>query len=146
MLRGDDDQLVALEEELKFVQSYLFLTSVRFGEAIISHIHVGQSIGRKYLPPLSLQVILENIIYTNTASKSTPLKLSITDDGDNLIIRHSTNAKMSKDASGFEEGLDNLITKYKLLHVPDITVNETGIERVIILPLLEEKEVAYENI
>lgn len=146
MLRGDDDQLVTLEEELKFVQSYLFLTDVRFGEAIKAKIEVGPSIRRKYLPPLSLQVILENVIYTNTASKLMPLKLAITDDGDNVIVRHSINTKISNDASGFEEGLDNLITKYRLLHVPDITVNETGIERIIILPLLEEKEVTYETI
>lgn len=146
MLRGDDDQLVTLEEELKFVQSYLFLTNVRFGEAIIAKIDVSSAIREKYLPPLSLQVILENIIYTNTASKSSPLRLSISDDGDNIIIRNSVQTKITRDASGFEEGLDNLITKYKLLHVADITVNETGAERIIILPLLEEKEVTYETV
>ncbi|MBO9573240.1 MAG: histidine kinase, partial [Chitinophagaceae bacterium] len=81
MLRGDDDQLVTLAEELKFVQSYLFLTDVRFGEAIMAKINVSHSVKQKYLPPLSLQVILENIIYTNTASKSAPLHLTITDDG-----------------------------------------------------------------
>jgi ligand-binding sensor domain-containing protein/sensor histidine kinase YesM len=146
MLRGDDDQLVTLEEELRFVQSYLYLTNVRFGEAIIARIDVSDSVRQKYVPPLSLQVILENTIYTNTASKSSPLRLTITDDGKNVVIMNSVQTKLSKDASGFEEGLDNLITKYKLLHVADITVDERSAERIIILPLLEEKEVTYETV
>lgn len=146
MLRGDDDQLVTLEEELKFVQSYLYLTNVRFGEAIIAKIDISDLARKKYLPPLSLQIILENTIYTNTASKSSPLRLTISDDGNNVIIKNSIQTKFSKDASSFEEGLDNLITKYRLLNVADITVNETSAERIIILPLIAEKEVTYETV
>jgi sensor histidine kinase YesM len=140
MLRGADDQLVSLDDELKFANSYLFLTNVRFGEAIKAAIEVGGNIGEKFLPPLSLQVILENIIYTNTASKSSPLSLSITAAEDGLVIRNTVRTRDRVEATGLEEGLDNLITKYRLLHVSAIRVEETSGERKIFLPLMSSKE------
>lgn len=143
MLRGDDDQLVTLNEELKFAQSYLYLTNVRFGEAIKATVNVDDEMRDKYLPPLSLQVILENIIYTNTATRSSPLMLEISSDDDQtLLITNSVQSRMRKDTGGFEEGLDNLITKYKLLHASGVTVHESETERTIVLPLLDKKEVA----
>ncbi|HTE08450.1 MAG TPA: histidine kinase [Flavitalea sp.] len=141
MLRGADDQLVSLEDELKFAGSYLFLTNVRFGEAIKANIEVDGNISQKFLPPLSLQVILENIIYTNSASKSSPLWLSISAGEDGLLIRNTVQTRDRNDSSGLEEGLDNLITKYRLLHVADVRVEETSGERKIFLPLMPNKEV-----
>ncbi len=141
MLRGADDQLVSLEDELKFAGSYLFLTNVRFGEAIKANIEVNGNMSQKFLPPLSLQVILENIIYTNSASKSSPLLLSISVGEDGLVIKNTVQTRDRNDGIGLEEGLDNLITKYRLLHVADVRVEETSGERKIFLPLMSNKEV-----
>ncbi len=140
MLRTDDEQLVSLEEELKFARSYLFLLKVRFGQAIDDSINVEPDILEKQLPPLSLQVILENIIYTNAATKSSPLSLLIYNEKDTLIVRNSLQNRMLSSERYLEEGLDNLIAKYRLLGGMEINVQESARERIIRLPLFDTIE------
>ena len=137
MLRTDDEQLVSLEQELKFARSYLFLIKVRFGQAVNISINVETDIMEKQLPPLSLQVILENIIYTNAAIKSSPLFLAIYNEKTRLIIKNSLQNKVLSNEAYIEEGLDNLIAKYRLLGGMEINVQENTYERIIRLPLFD---------
>jgi two-component system, LytTR family, sensor kinase len=142
MLRSDDEQLVSVDEELRFVHSYLYLVKARFGDTIRSTIEVKELDRIKQLPPLSLQVILENIIYTNAATKEEPLLISISSGAnDVLVIKNSLNPRMRKDNSEYEEGLDNLVNKYKLLNQPAVAITETQVEREICLPYIEKEEV-----
>jgi two-component system LytT family sensor kinase len=142
MLRGDDELLVTVEEELRFVSSYLYLIRARFGKAIDADINVTTEQRKLHIPPLSLQVILENIIYTNTATPDLPLRILIRDSTDGkLIIRNTVHPKSRIDTIDYDEGLDNLINKYKLLNESQVIINETENEREIFLPLMEEKEV-----
>jgi two-component system LytT family sensor kinase len=137
MLRSDDEQFVAVEEEIKFAQSYLYLVKARFGDTIQINVNVQESDREKKLPPLSLQVILENIIYTNAATKEEPLKISIGCGWNNgLAIKNTINPRVRKDNSEYEEGLDNLVHKYKLLNQPPVTIVETSREREINLPFI----------
>lgn len=138
LLRTDDEQLVELREELKFARSYLHLISVRFGAAIQYDLNVRADLMEKQLPPLSLQVILENIIYTNIFSKTQPLFLLIGGDEDQLVIRNSLRPKTMCEEGRMQEGLDNLITKYRLMGQQEITVDEMGAERLITVPLFNK--------
>ncbi|WP_052272792.1 sensor histidine kinase [Flavihumibacter solisilvae] len=141
MLRGDDELLVTLEEELKFVTSYLYLIRARFGNAIYASIEVRAEDKHMLLPPLSLQAILENTIYTNSTSAADPLKIRIGSGGSHtLVIENSVHRKIRRDNIDYEEGLDNLIDKYKLLNEPKIMIEESDAERKIIIPLIESKE------
>ncbi|MBX3241881.1 MAG: histidine kinase [Chitinophagaceae bacterium] len=138
MLRTDDEQLVLLEQEVKFARSYLHLIAVRFGSAVQFDIDVPENIMNRFLPPLSLQVILENIIYTNAASKSEPLQLRITGKMNKLVIQHSIQTKIIIDEGTLLEGLDNLITKYRLMGAEEVEVIETDTIRTITLPLFTQ--------
>lgn len=142
MLRTDDEQLVTLEQELKFARSYLYLIEVRFGSAVQFNVDVTEDFMAYYLPPLSLQVILENIIYTNTASKSSPLRLNISTQPDGLTISHSIQAKIIVDEGSLLDGLDNLINKYRLMGAGELRVVELEMDRTIYLPLFTQTHTA----
>lgn len=138
LLRGDDEYLVPLTDEMKFATSYLYLTKARFGGAIQVNVNLSKEILAKQIPPLSLHVILENIIYTNALSKKTPLNIEITvDENQNLTITHSLHEKIIVQNLDQDEGLDNLINKYRLMNMKEIVVTETTDKRVITLPLFE---------
>jgi len=140
LLRGDDEYLVPLADEMKFAAAYLYLTKARFGNAIMTEVNVPKSIMHRLIPPLSMQVILENIIYTNALSKKEPLHISITGDSSGrLIITHSLHEKIIVQNLSLDEGLDNLITKYRLMNMQDVVVTETEKERIISLPLFESE-------
>lgn len=140
LLRSDDEYLVTLEDELKFAQSYLHLTQARFGSAIETHFDVPQRMMDLHLPPLTMQVILENMIYANALSKRDPLIIHIKGVApDRLTITHSLHEKTIVQDMHMEEGLDNLITKYRLLSHVDVSISEKPDHREITLPLFESK-------
>ncbi|HEX5625014.1 MAG TPA: histidine kinase [Saprospiraceae bacterium] len=139
LLRGDDEYLVPLEDELKFASSYLYLIKARFGESFHTEIDIPRNLLNKRIPPLSMQVLLENILYTNVLSKKEPLHISICSNGpEQICIRHNAQEKTIVQSLQLEEGLDNLMTKYRLLNAPEIQVIETRGEREVILPLFTE--------
>lgn len=143
LLRGDDEYLVTLGDEMKFAKSYLSLIKARFGDAITIGINLSQDLMHKQIPPLSMQVILENIIYTNALNKKSPLTIKIfTQDNDKLVISHSIHEKIIVQNLSVDEGLDNLITKYRLLNAKDIEIIETPTHREIVLRLFDDKMVA----
>ena len=139
LLRGDDEYLVPLADEMKFANSYLYLTKARFGNAVQATIDLPDKLLQHSVPPLSMQVILENIIYTNALSKKDPLHISIhADDQKHLIISHSIHEKTIVQNLNLDEGLDNLINKYRLLNMGAIQVKESTSQRIIVLPLFEK--------
>jgi sensor histidine kinase YesM len=142
LLKGDNEHLVSLAEEIRFIQSYLFLTNTRFGSALQIDLDIDETDKGKKLPPLSLQVILENIIYRNAFSKSSPLFVRIFSCGDDmLVIENNQQLKQASDSADYEEGLDNLVNKYQLLNQKKVEILETDSQRKILLPLILSQEV-----
>ena len=88
-----------------------------------------------------MQVVLENIIYTNAINKADPLHIYIAANNEYLEVRHSVHEKTIIEDFGANDGLDNLINKYSLLKAGEVLILENDNERVIKLPLLQQKEV-----
>lgn len=141
LLRPDTEQLVDLETELQFIQSYTTLLHTRYGEALVIRTSLDQNNHGGKLPPLSLQVVIENIITENTLSRTQPLQIQIsTEDRQCAFIRHNVQLKQAGGRAGGNSGMNNLMQKYELLGKPlTITVDEHEY-RTIELPILSEKE------
>ena len=140
MLRNDDDQLVLLETELSFIESYFYLLSTRYTNAVQLTINVGEEKRWLSLAPLTLQAIFENAIMQNAFSKASPLKLFITIDEGDLVVRHSMQRKIGADKPDIESYLDNLVEKYRLMHAAPITISDDGVDRTIKVPLIVKEE------
>ena len=140
MLRSDDDQLTELKEELKVCKLLPISYPGKIWRMQWKRIlRLMLANGELLLPPLTLQVILENIIYNNTTSRTAPLSIYVSCEEGQLLIRHTINAKKRSDKADEEEGLDNLIKKYLLLNNSVITIRESGTERKIFLPLIAKQ-------
>jgi LytS/YehU family sensor histidine kinase len=140
MLRGDDEQLVPLQTELKFIGSYIHLLNKRYGQSLQVVVKIHEDDKEKLLPPLSLQVLIENAFTQNSMSKKEPLLISICSNGDKeVLIRNNRKPKLVSNAIDFEAGLDNLVTKYRLLNAAKVVIKEDEKTRVIFLPLIENK-------
>jgi two-component system, LytTR family, sensor kinase len=145
LLRSDDELMVSLDMELKFARSYLYLAKERFGEAIRTTIQVDKNMLEMKLPPLSLQVILEDIIYSNALSKADPLTIHIFSKNRNqLAVCHSLHKKKGTQSLNVDEGMENLVNKYKILQAGDIMIHESDSERSLMLPLFENKSGRHE--
>ena len=141
MLRNDEDNLVTLETELKFLDSYSYLLKARYGNGLQFKVDVNEADKGKFLPPLTLQTIIENSFTQNMISKSSPLLIKIyVDANDTLIISNNVQPKMIKENFDLENGIDNLVNKYHLLSLTAVSVEDTPTQRIIKLPLLTEKK------
>lgn len=141
MLRNDEDPLVKLSIEVQFITSYFSLLKARYGDAVELEIAVNEADREKSLPPLSLQVIVENALYQNKTSKSSPLRIAITSANDgSVVIKNNVQRKILTETGDQETGLDNLIKKYQLMCEQPVEIHENGNERMIVLPLINKTE------
>jgi sensor histidine kinase YesM len=141
MLRGDDEQLVPLQTELRFIESYIHLLDRRFGQSLQVQINVQEEDKQKLIPPLSLQVLIENAFTQNSMSKTEPLVIRICSDGNEVVVRNNRKPKAISNAIDFESGLDNLVVKYRLLNDAQVVIKDDDQQRSIFLPLIEKKGV-----
>lgn len=140
MLRNDEEQLVTLATELKFIESYLHLLKARYGEGLQLEIAVDEEDKSKLLTPLALQVIIENTFSQNIISKSSPLIITVRSAGNGVLeVINNVQPKSITDAMDFEAGLDNLVKKYELLNQPVTVIDTCKAQRVIRLSLLTKK-------
>jgi len=140
MLRNDEEVFVTLATELQFINAYYGLLKARYSEGIQLEIDVSKNDLDLLLPPLSLQTIIENAFSQNTMHKSAPLKISIySDNNDCIVIRNNIQPKTVTDAFDYEAGLDNLVSKYRLLDQRQVIIKDSKNERMIQLPLINNE-------
>jgi len=140
LLRNTDEFLVPLETELGFIQSYFFLLKARHGDAVQLNLEVKDHVQELMLPPLTLQMIFENIINQNTISKQQPLTIMIRSVKDDIVITNSIQSRINGPQNQNEE-LENISNKFKLISNREIRIETTASERHIFLPLLQKEEV-----
>ena len=77
VLEVKEQVVVPIEKELEFARSYFYLHKIQFEEKIILDIEIDTDIINCFIPPLSLQILLENAIKHNTVSKKKPLIIEL---------------------------------------------------------------------
>lgn len=136
VLEVQEEELVGLDKEIGFAENYLNLQKIRFEGSLEYFIDVHQFKGH-YLPPLSLQLLLENAIKHNIASLEKPLKIMIEQANGNLIVRNVLQPKLTREESKTGIGLSNIKKRYALLSNQSPIINKTEKEFIVELPLLK---------
>ena len=137
LLQSNNNHIVTIREELKFIEHYFHLLKTRFGNGINLTVSVQNDFLSYGLPPLTLQLLIENAVKHNTVLEEKPLHILIHNNGDRLIVENEIRKKSTLVLSN-KTGLNNIRQKYKLLGFQEVSIEQTnGIFRVII-PLLKE--------
>jgi len=135
-LQVNENRLVRLSDELEFVESYFFLIKLRFTK----NISLVQSISNELLgykvPPLALQILMENAVRHNEISKRNPLEISIaTTQNQTLVVSNTINKKFAPEP-GAGVGLVNLSNQYRILGDQDISIRKEDQKFIVEIPLL----------
>ena len=130
-------EVASLREELEFLESFIFLQKIRFGNNLIVNMKV-EKIDTGYILPLSLQILFENAIKHNVVSEADPLTIQIRQEGNYLVIQNKLNKKKSSDP-GTGIGLENIKMRYKYLTEEPMVVEEKGGKFSVKIPILTEK-------
>ncbi|GAA0879189.1 hypothetical protein GCM10009119_21570 [Algoriphagus jejuensis] len=135
VLEVQQEELVALDRELDFARNFLELQQIRFGENLNFSIKVPDPQGL-FLPPLSLQLLLENAIKHNIASTENPLFIHILQKGQELWVSNTFQPKSSQSEPSTGVGLKNIRSRYQLLSKTQPEVIQAKHEYLVKLPLL----------
>ena len=109
---------VPLAEELVFVETYLALHKARFRDNLRVEISIAPTALARYVAPLSVQLLVENALKHNVASREHPLHLRLTataDAPDALVIENNLRPRTTGFAPGTGTGLANVRRRYELL-------------------------------
>ena len=112
-----DNNLTSVEDELACLENYIFLLKIRFGKAIQIDIQVEHTIRERQIPPIVLQMLLENAIKHNRASEESPLLIRIYSAGNKLVVENNKEP-ISLSDSGHHIGLRNIKERYLLIGAP----------------------------
>lgn len=133
VLQSSKHDFVDLREELAFLDDYWRLLKVRFQEAIELDVKIEPEKFDSLIPPLSLQLLIENAVKHNEASTSHPLLITIVNKEDSLIVENQV--RPFKNTHHDEKiGLQNLQQRFTALSKP-ITYGVIDGKFKVILPL-----------
>lgn len=136
IFRQNDQALIPLEKELNFVQAYNYLLEVRFQEAYELKINLPDSILKSYVPPLSVQMLVENAIKHNLISPSSPLAVEIDYEKNYLCVKNNINPLRVQPES-FQIGIENIKKRYSYFTDENVLLDKNEQFKVS-LPLISE--------
>jgi sensor histidine kinase YesM len=120
-----------------FLQSYFLLLQIRFEKAVALNINMDEILMDQYLiPPISLQILLENAIKHNEFSEPFPLIVEIEMKNDELIVHNRVKKKILRKISS-KTGLQNLQERYRLTTNREIVIKEGEKDFTVRLPILK---------
>ena len=140
VLDSQSQELVPLADEVAFAESYLFLQKTRLGAALAVEMDLPPAALAPYhVPPLALQLLLENVIKHNTAFQADPLRLRVTLDtaARTLTVRNTLRPRRLAPGELSGRGLKNLAARYAFLTDKPLVIGEEAGEFVVALPLLK---------
>jgi sensor histidine kinase YesM len=125
---------VALADELVFIKDYFELHKIRDEEKILLNIKVTDAEEFKILP-VSLQILVENAIKHNKATRETPLAISIYVEGQQIVVKNNLQ-KMATQVRSTGIGLKNLAQRVKLVSGKDLVIEEMDAYFLVKVPLI----------
>jgi len=138
LLYNQEKKIVPLKDELAFLDSYSYLLRTRFNEnlSIENKIAASDSI---MVAPASLQMLIENAIKHNVATRKTPLHIQLERQGDFITVSNSLQRKEAEQEST-KIGLKNIANRYKLLSNQEVKIEKTETHFTVKLPILYLEE------
>ena len=135
MIKSEEEEIVSLRDELVFVRLYIDLLQVRFPEGFEVTIDVPEDKLARFVPPCSIQLLIENATKHNAVSTEKPLRIEITADEGNIHVRNNIVPKVTRSAS---TGLGQKYIRqlYMDLSGKSITIGQTENDYCVTLPLL----------
>lgn len=139
---------IPLGRELKLVKDYGFLMQTRFGGALLLSVDIRREDEDLHIPPLSVQILVENAIKHNALSMRNPLEIQIYSDNDYLVVRNnlipSRDRKESEGITRSREesrglGLKNIESRYAFLSAGKMKI-DIGEFFTVSLPLLKPED------
>lgn len=137
LLEQQENEVVSLEEELGFVQSYFYLMNIRHGQQLRLLVELPETPPVFQVIPLTLQILLENAIKHNIIPDDRPLEIEIFLEGEKYLIVKNVKNGTTGVSEGLQTGLKNLRQRYTHFTEKEIVIENTSQSFTVKIPLLQ---------
>ena len=138
VLEQRENELVPLKDDLKFMENYIFLQKIRFGNNLKVETSLDLDQNRMVIP-LSLQMLVENAIKHNEISIEHPLVISITSTGNGQVIVRNNLQRRDVSEPSMGTGLENLRKQIAWFSDDPLLIHEETDAFIVRMPTLSGK-------
>lgn len=131
-----DTSIITLSEELDLMENYVFLLSERYGDNLSVHLNIPEDLLHHLIPPLTLQMLIENAIKHNVISQKKPLQIEVSVEEDQFLLVQNQIQKKRSPSPSTGLGLENIQKRYQLLGAGDIQISTTDDVFQVSVPLI----------
>ncbi|MDL2266101.1 histidine kinase [Parabacteroides sp. OttesenSCG-928-G21] len=139
ILQSDEKRLVPLKEEMNFLDTYMFMLTVKYDRKLSIIKSDYETTAPYLLPVLSLLPLIENVIKHNEISNQYPMIIDIyIDKEEHLVVSNEKRERL--DAVSVGVGLKNLNNRFRLIAGKDIVIEDTDNRFTVRLPLIKAEK------
>ncbi len=139
ILQVRDKELIPLREELELVDTYFLLEQRRFGDRIDLHMQVMETALNRMVPPLTVQLLVENALKHNRASQGEPLTVELVADERRLTVSNPDRPREAMAGStGF--GINSIRQRYQALTPEPVIISRANGRFSVTIPLIQNHE------
>lgn len=138
ILKTEVSDLTTVRDELSLIESYLYLLKIRFEGCIEVIFKIDDHHKDMAIPPLAIQMLLENVIKHNVLEVNDPVVIKIASEGSEyLSIKNNKKIKKYTDSKRNGTGIENIKSRYHFFSEKEVIVSETNETFEVKIPLLE---------
>ncbi len=137
LLDNQSKEVVDVSEEIRFVNAYIYLQKIRFGNNLTININLSREEGFS-IPPLSIQVLIENAIKHNEISEEHPLRIEVTEDQEYIEVRNAIRIKNRPVSDSPHIGLKNLDARIQLISNKRLIVENNQESFTVKVPIINK--------
>lgn len=135
ILQSNDTSLTTVKKELEFIESFVFMLKTRFDKNFHVIINIEEEYHNYFIPPHTLQMLVENAVKHNEVSDEYPLTVTLFTEEDYLVVSNRIQRKSSLVKSN-GVGLQNIMQRYELLSDKRVLISEENNTFIVKVPLL----------
>lgn len=137
ILANKEKDLVSIKDELEFAEAYLYLLIMRYPKNLTATFLVDEEYQRKYIAPLTIQMLVENAVKHNAISKAHPLHIDVyVENGKSIIVKNNLQSKKVIEKST-KTGLTNIRKRYEYFGNKNIDIITTAKNYCVAIPLID---------
>ncbi|MBX2895983.1 MAG: histidine kinase [Cyclobacteriaceae bacterium] len=135
VIDNQKEKLVTVSEEIEFVKAYYYLLQARYEQHLTLEINLPRNLYHTLIPPMTLQLLVENAVKHNKISKEQPLLIYISAlDNTQIIVSNSKTGTVQVES--LQIGLQNIIKRYQFFTTEAVKIkNETRF--TVALPVIK---------
>jgi two-component system, LytTR family, sensor kinase len=137
VLDNQKQKLVTVGEEIEFVKAYYYLLRTRYEQHLSLEFNVPKNLLNTFIPPMTLQLLVENAVKHNKISKEHPLLIYISaQDNTHILVSNSKTA--SEQGESFRVGLNNIIHRYQFFSTEKVIIKNES-QFLVVLPVIKRQ-------